>query len=103
MLEFWFGFRLWIKPELVLGAFGLKLPLVFRFRLRAGVGLVYWLILGFGQGQGEKGGRVGVWSGVLSWVSPSKFETSAMRERERAHLHCHILYRLDSESKLILK
>lgn len=83
MLEFWFGFMLWVKLELVLAVFGLKLPLVLKFGLRVGLGLVYWFILGFGQGQGEKGGRVGVWSGVLSWVSPSKFVMSAIRESER--------------------
>lgn len=89
MLELWFGFRLWIKLELVLGVFGLKLPLVLRFGLRVGLGLVYWFILGFGQGQGEKGGRVGVWSGVLSWVSPSKLVMSdcevtlSLTERQR--------------------
>lgn len=83
MLAFWFGFRFGIKLELVLGVFGLKLPLVLRFGLKVEFGLVYWLILGFGQGQGERGGRVGVWSGVLSWVNPSKLGTSAIRERER--------------------
>lgn len=81
-LEFWFGFRLCIKLELLLGVFGLKVPLVLKFGLRVGLGLAYWLMLGFGQGQGERGGRVGVWSGVLSWVSPSKLETSAMRKSE---------------------
>lgn len=86
MLAFWFGFRFGIKLELVLGVFGLKLPLVLRFGLKVDAGLVYWLILMFGQGQGEKGGRVGVWSGVLSWVNPSKLGTSALREKERKRL-----------------
>lgn len=77
MLEFWCGFRVGIK---LWGAFGLKLPLVLRFGIWVEFGLINWLILGFGQG--EKGGRVGVWRGVLSWVSPSKVEMSAMRKRK---------------------
>lgn len=52
--------------------------------MKVDVGLVYWLILRFGQG--EKGGRVGVWSGVLSWVNPSKLGKSALREKERERL-----------------
>lgn len=50
--------------------------------LRLGIGVVYGLALRFGQGQGERGGKVGVWSGVLSFVSPSKVGTSAMRKKK---------------------
>lgn len=66
---------MWIKLELVLAEFGLKVPLALRF------GVMYWLVFGFGQG--ERGGRVGVWSGVMSFKSPVKMGTSAIGEKQR--------------------